>query len=58
MANGKSENPRDAETGVLKSETETENFSELTEKNIVRPTDAESETPRPISRFCEIPRLG
>ena len=34
-ANGKSETRRDAETGVLKSETETENFSDLTEKHIV-----------------------
>ena len=34
MANGKSETCRDAETGTLKSETETEKFSDLIEKHI------------------------
>ena len=29
VANGKSETRRDAETGILTSETETENFSDL-----------------------------
>ena len=28
-------NPRHAETGILKSETETENFSDLIEKHII-----------------------
>ena len=32
MANGKSETRRDAETGIFKSETETENFSDLIRK--------------------------
>ena len=32
--NGKSETRRDAETGILKSETETEKFSDLIEKHI------------------------
>ena len=34
VANGKSETRRDAETGTLKSETETEKFSDLIEKHI------------------------
>ena len=34
VANGKSETHRDAETGILKSETETEKFSDLIEKHI------------------------
>ena len=34
VANGKSETRRDTETGILKSETETENFSDLIEKHI------------------------
>ena len=34
MANGKSETCRDAEIGILKSETETEKFSDLIEKHI------------------------
>ena len=34
VPNGKSETHRDAETGILKFETETENFSDLIEKHI------------------------
>ena len=34
VANGKSETRRDAETGILKSETETEKFSDLVVKYI------------------------
>ena len=34
MANGKSETRRDAETGILKSETKTKKFSDLIEKHI------------------------
>ena len=34
VANGKSETCRDTETGTLESETETEKFSDLTEKHI------------------------
>ena len=34
VANGKSETRQDAETGTLKSETETEKFSDLIEKQI------------------------
>ena len=34
VVNGKSETRRDAETDILKSETETENFSDLIEKHI------------------------
>ena len=35
VANGKSETHRDAKTGILKSETEAETFSDLTEKHII-----------------------
>ena len=35
VANGKSETRRDAETGILKSETETEKFSDLIEKHTI-----------------------
>ena len=42
---------RDAETGTLESE--------IRQKSIyVTVTDTKSETPRPITRLCEIPRLG
>ena len=34
VANGRSETRRDTETGILKSKTETENFSDLIEKHI------------------------
>ena len=56
--NGKSERRRDAETGILKSETETENFSDLIEKHICDQTDAKSETPRPITRFRDLSRIS
>ena len=47
----------DAETGILKSETETGKFSDLIEKhNFICDRQTKSETPRPITRLCEIPR--
>ena len=55
----KSETRRDAKTGILKSEPETKKCSDLIEKQICdRQTQNLQETPRPISRFCEISRLG
>ena len=39
VVNGKSETRRDAETGIFKSETETEKFSDLIEKHIIYETD-------------------
>ena len=50
-ANGKSKTHRDAKTGILKSETKTEKFSNLKEKHIC---DCQMQKPR----LCEIPRLG
>ena len=54
MANGKSETRRDAETGILKSETETENFSDLIEKHIC---DRQTQSLRlrdPLLGLCQI----
>ena len=59
VVNGKSETRRDAETGILKSEPETKKCSDLIEKQIC---DRQTQNLRlragPISRFCEISRLG
>ena len=35
VANGKSKTRRDAKTGILKSKTETEKFSDLIEKHVI-----------------------
>ena len=57
VGNGGSETCQDAETGILKSEPETKKCNDLREKQICD-RQTKSETPRPISRLCEIPRLG
>ena len=55
----KSETCRGAKTGILKSEPETKKCSDLIEKHICdRQVYTRSETPRPIIKFFEIPRLG
>ena len=57
VVNGKSETRRDAKIGILKSEPEMKKHNDFIEKQIW-PMDTKSETPRSISRLCEIPRLG